>query len=184
MRVRWIISLFAVPVAGAAQSKPNSAVDTTVAKSVAATSMLRAIPVLQGAINAVTPGTDALRSLSSLSTDRSMVVTKYGQGLHPGAPSVVHALLVTRIGRNGVFRLRDLEIDGGQMWASGTIITPSAGYDLHFGNRSYQRGSAAEFANQRVAILRGELPTLLLSPLKSPRNTSESRHRTNQWSSE
>jgi len=174
MRVRWMVSLLAVPVAAAAQPRPNSVVDTTVAKSAAARSMLRAIPVLQRAIDAVTSrgnaAIDALRSLSSLSTDRTMVVTKHGQGLHPGAPSVVHAVLLTRIDRKAsrIFRLRDLEIDGGQIWGSGTIITPSAGYDLHFGNRTYGTGSAGEFANQRVALLRGEVPTLLLSAWNRP----------------
>ncbi|MFL5598205.1 MAG: hypothetical protein ACJ77S_12165, partial [Gemmatimonadaceae bacterium] len=79
--------------------------------------MLRAREILRRAIDALTaPQTgalDSLRALGSISTERKMLRTSTGQGMHPGAPAVEHAVLLSSIDlRNGrFFTLRDLEID-------------------------------------------------------------------------
>ena len=162
MRTLLICSLLAVPITGAAQ-------DTTLAHSAAAQSMLRALPVLQRAITA-TGGLAALRSLTSISTDRSMLRTSTGQGMHPGAPSVAHGVVLTRhdLKTSRVFTMRDLEIDGGQMWASGAFVTPAAGYDFNYANRTYRTGPAEQYAGLRASTLRRELPTLLLAAWNRP----------------
>ncbi|MFL5527520.1 MAG: MBL fold metallo-hydrolase [Gemmatimonadaceae bacterium] len=136
--------------------------------------MLRAREILRRAIDALTaPQTgalDSLRALASISTEREMLRTSTGQGMHPGAPAVEHAVLLTSIDLKNArfFTLRDLEIDGGQMWATGTFVTPSAGYDLNYANRTYRTGPAAQYANTRSALLRGELPLLLRSAWNRP----------------
>ncbi|MFL5493036.1 MAG: MBL fold metallo-hydrolase [Gemmatimonadales bacterium] len=173
MRFLWIWCAVAAPVAGSAQDKWNSALDTTLVTSPAAGSMLRALPVLQRAINAVAghrEGVEALGSLSSISTDRNMLRTSTGQGMHPGVPAIEHAVLLMRMDLKAsrVFTLRDLEIDGGQMWASGAFITDSGGYDFNYANRTYRTGTADQYASLRSALLRRELPTLLLSAWHRP----------------
>lgn len=162
------------PGTGSAQDSASSRIDTTVVRSAAARSMLGALPVLERATNALTvggtAGVGALRALASLSTDRRLRRTTSGQGLHPGAPTVARGVLLTRfdLRTSRVFSLRDLEIDGGQMWASGVFVTASAGYDFNYANRTWRTGPAAQYAGLRAAIVRGELPMLLLAAWNRP----------------
>ena len=158
------VLLVVAPLAARAQPGFNSRIDSTVARSPAARSALEARGILERAI-AAAGGLQALRAISSISTDRSMLRSTPGQGLHPGAPSVGHATLLTRLDLRSrrAFTLRDLEIDGGQIFGTGTIVTADSGFDINHANRTYFSRTSAQYVNARVALLRGELPTLLLS---------------------
>jgi glyoxylase-like metal-dependent hydrolase (beta-lactamase superfamily II) len=67
-----------------------------------------------------------------------------------------------------VFSLRDLEIDGGQMWSTGVFVTPSGGYDFNYANRTYRTGPAADYLGLRASTLRGELLMILRAALNRP----------------
>src|SRR5262245_16871464 len=107
------------PTMVAAQTGFNSKIDSTATRSPAARSALEARSVITKAI-AAAGGLPALRAIASISTDRAMLRLSTGQGMHPGAPAVEHAILLTRLDLRSrrAFTLRDLEIDGGQMWST------------------------------------------------------------------
>ena len=171
VRILLMSLVLSSPGAVGAQVKFNASADSTLARSPAAVSMLRALPILQRAIKAVTSrqtgSVEALRSLSRISTDWSVRRTTAGQGMNPGTPAAVPGILLNRIDLAGsrVFTLRDLEIEGGQMFSTGLVVTPASGYDFNFANRTYRTGPAAQYANARTSVLRSELPTLLLAAL-------------------
>jgi glyoxylase-like metal-dependent hydrolase (beta-lactamase superfamily II) len=162
--IQTAAALMMAPAALAAQPHFNSGIDSTVSRSPAARSALEARAVLAGAI-AAAGGLQALRAIPAISTERSMLRTSTGQGIHPGAPSVGHAILLTRLDLRSrrAFTLRDLEIDGGQIWGTATVVTADSGFDINYANRTYFTRSPAQYGNFRVGLLRGELPTLLLS---------------------
>ena len=147
-------------------------IDSTATRSPAARSALEARAVLTKAIAAV-GGLQALRAVSSISTERSMLRTTTGQGMRPGVPSVGHAILLNRLDLRSrrAFTLRDLEIDGGQIFGTGTIVTSDSGFDINYANRTYFSRTPAQYGNFRVALLRGELPTLLLAAWNRPEQT-------------
>jgi glyoxylase-like metal-dependent hydrolase (beta-lactamase superfamily II) len=167
-----IVILVIAPAALPAQSPFNPRVDGTVARSPSARSALEAREVLATAI-AASGGLRALRAISSLTTVRAMVRTSTGQGLRPGVPSIARATLLTRLDLRSrrAFSLRDLEIDGGQLFATGAIVTPDSGYDINYANRTYFSRTPTQYANLRVALLRGEVPTLLLAAWNRPEQT-------------
>ena len=157
------------PMMATAQTTFNSKIDSTALRSPAARSALEARNILAEAI-AAAGGLPALRAISSISTDRTMLRTSTGQGMHPGAPAVEHAILLTRLDLRSrrAFTLRDLEIDGGQIWGTATIVTADSGFDINYANRTFFSRSSAQYGNVRIALLRGELPTLLLSAWNRP----------------
>ena len=99
-----------------------------------------------------------------------MLRTSTGQGMRPGAAAVEHAILLNRLDLRSrrAFTLRDLEIDGGQIWGTSTIVTADSGFDVNYANRTYFSRTSAQYSNFRVGLLRGELPTLLLSAWNRP----------------
>lgn len=161
-----------MPSITTAQRGFNSGIDSTLTRSPAARSALEARAVLAKAITAA-GGLPALRAISTLSTDRSMLRTSTGQGMRPGVPSVAHAILLNRLDLRSrrAFTLRDLEIDGGQIWGTSTIVTADSGFDINYSNRTYFNRTSAQYANFRVGLLRGELPTLLLAAWNRPEQT-------------
>jgi glyoxylase-like metal-dependent hydrolase (beta-lactamase superfamily II) len=159
----------AAPLAVMAQTPFNARIDSTVMLSPTARSALEGRAVLANAITAA-GGLNALRALKSISTDRAMLRTSTGQGLHPGAPAVEHAILLTRLDLRSrrAFTLRDLEIDGGQIWGTSTIVAADTGYDINYANRTYFSRNPAQYGNFRTSLLRSEIPTLLLSAANRP----------------
>ena len=159
------------PIASVAQPGFNAKVDSTFSRSPAARSALAARAILEQAISA-SGGLQALRSISSISTDRSLHRTTPGQGMHPGAPAVGPGILLTRLDLRArrAFSLRDAVIDGGQFLATVTIVTPDSGFDVFYQSHAYySRGFAqSQYGTVRVALLRGELPTLLLAAWNRP----------------
>src|ERR1043165_3151211 len=154
--IQTAAALMMAPAALAAQPHFNSGIDSTVSRSPAARSALEARAVLAGAI-AAAGGLQALRAIPAISTERSMLRTSTGQGIHPGAPSVGHAILLTRLDLRSrrAFTLRDLEIDGGQIWGTATVVTADSGFDINYANRTYFTRSPAQYGNFRVGLLRG-----------------------------
>src|SRR5689334_2232490 len=130
--------IIVAPILATAQTGFNSRVDSTLSRSPAARSALEARGILTKAI-AAAGGLQALRAVSSIRTDRSMLRTSTGQGMHPGAPAVEHALLLNRLDLRSrrAFTLRDLEIDGGQIWGTSTIVTADSGFDINYANRTF-----------------------------------------------
>jgi glyoxylase-like metal-dependent hydrolase (beta-lactamase superfamily II) len=167
-----VLVMALVPTVVTAQTGFNSRIDSTAKLSPAARSALEARSILTKAIDAA-GGLQALRAIASISTDRSMLRTSTGQGMHPGAPAVEHAILLTRLDLRSrrAFTLRDLEIDGGQIWGTATIVTADSGFDINYANRTYFSRTPAQYGNVRVGLLRGELPTLLLSAWNRPEQT-------------
>jgi len=163
------LALTAVPSITIAQTGFNSRIDSTLTRSPAGQSALEARAVLAKAILAA-GGLPALRAVSTISTERSMLRTSTGQGMRPGVAAVEHAILLNRLDLRSrrAFTLRDLEIDGGQIWGTSTIVTADSGFDINYANRTYFSRTSAQYANFRVGLLRGELPTLLLAAWNRP----------------
>ena len=161
----------ATPIASVAQPSFNAKVDSTFSRSPTARSALAARGILAKAISA-SGGLQALRSISSISTDRSMQRMTPGQGMHPGAPAVGPGILLTRLDLRSrrAFSLRDVAIDGGQILATLTVVTPDSGFDVFYQTHTYySRGFAqSQYGNVRTVLLRGELPTLLLAAWNRP----------------
>jgi glyoxylase-like metal-dependent hydrolase (beta-lactamase superfamily II) len=166
------LALTAMPSIATAQAGFNSKIDSTVTRSPAARSALEARALLAKAIPAA-GGLAALRAISTISTERSMLRTSTGQGMRPGATAVEHAILLNRLDLRSrrAFTLRDLEIDGGQIWGTSTLVTADSGFDINYANRTYFSRTSAQYANFRVGLLRGELPTLLLAAWNRPEQT-------------
>jgi len=113
-------------------------------------------------------GLDALRSLRALSVERPFRRTTTGQGIRPGTPSVSNGVdLVDADLTRGRFRsLRDMEIDGGQMWSAATVVTVEGGSALNYANHTVSTGSPLAYLGPRAEIQRREVPTLILSALR------------------
>src|SRR6187200_2931689 len=105
-----VLLMAIAPTIAAAQTGFNSKIDSTATRSPGAQSALEARRIITKAI-AAAGGLQALRAISSISTDRAMLRTSTGQGMHPGAPAVEHAILLTRLDLRSrrAFTLRDLE---------------------------------------------------------------------------
>src|SRR5688572_23199378 len=128
---RFAFLALTMPSITIAQAAFNSSIDSTLTRSPAARSALEARAVLAKAISAA-GGLPALRAITTISTDRSMLRTSTGQGMRPGVPSVARAILLNRLDLRSrrAFTLRDLEIDGGQIWGTSTIVTADSGFDI------------------------------------------------------
>ncbi len=173
-----IVVLLLAPTGARAQAPSRQRNDSDATGSPSVRSTLQARAILAKAI-AASGGLPALRGLTSISTDRSTVRTTTGQGLKPSAPSISPGMQLTRLDLRSrrAFILRDQEIDGGQMLATGIVVTPDSGFDINYPNWSYYSRTSAQYGNARVELLRGELPTLLLAAwnrLEQSRSTGRS----------
>lgn len=159
-----LLALLVAPMSAGAQSASRTRIDSTVASSPSVRSTLQARAILTNAISAA-GGLSALRALTSISTDRSTLRTTLGQGLRPSVPSVSRGVQLARLDLRArrAFTLRDQEIDGGQMLATGIVVTPDTGFDINYPNRTYYSRTSAQYGNARVDLLRGEVPTVLLA---------------------
>lgn len=123
--------------------------------------------IVLDAISAI-GGIDALNRLRSLSVERPFERTTTGQGIKPGVPGRSSGvdLLDMDLARGRYRTLRDMEIDGGQLYSPATIVTPNAGWFLNYANHVVINASPATMLATRADILRREVPTLLLSALR------------------
>src|SRR6185369_800718 len=159
-----VIAIVLAPMGVRAQVVSQTKIDSTVTSSPSVRSTLQVRAVLTKAIDA-SGGLAALRALTSISADRSTLRTTTGQGLRPSVPSVSRGVQLVRLDLRArrAFTLRDQEIDGGQMLATGIVVTPDTGYDINYPNRSYYSRPSVQYGNARLDLLRGEVPTLLLA---------------------
>jgi glyoxylase-like metal-dependent hydrolase (beta-lactamase superfamily II) len=159
-----VIAILFAPMSVRAQIVSQSKIDPSVSASPSVGSTLRVRAVLTKALDAA-GGLSALRALASISTDRSTTRTTTGQGLRPSVPSVSRGAQLVRLDLRArrAFTLRDQEIDGGQMLATGIVVRPDTGFDIIYPNRTYYSRSSAQYGNARLELARGEVPTLLLA---------------------
>src|SRR5262245_109900 len=159
-----VIAIGLAPMGLGAQVALRPKVDSTVSSSPSVRSTLQVRAILTKAIDA-SGGLPALRALTSISTDRSTTRTTTGQGLRPSVPSVSRGEQLVRLDLRArrAFTLRDQEIDGGQMLATGIVVRPDTGFDIIYPNRSYYSRSSVQYGNVRLELARAEVPTLLLA---------------------
>src|SRR5690348_10338829 len=91
-----MIAIVLGPIAASAQVPSRTKIESTTTTPPSVKSTLQVRAVLTKAIDAA-GGLAALRTLQSISTDRSTLRTTTGQGLRPSVPSVSRGVQLTRL---------------------------------------------------------------------------------------